>query len=369
MLQKHSRWITRFLLLLFIVTIMGNVYAEDDDTVFTVPYLLIQGDAPSSQANLIFESVIQNMQAFNINIQFEREESLEVDFTSGLITLLSDEQMLFAYQANNIATLSPMLVDSFISVRYTLPESNESENLSAELTGLLLYITGHYDLAESALMDVINSPHTSEGHNTDHLHALLANINILQSDYTEAERHYRSIADNNNEVTVNLAWVLVQRGETQSAFELLNTLLETAIVDEQIFSELFALRARAWLYALTFDYDNAIADMNTAIDIAEANDDISASRLAELYTTRGEIVFLIYEWDRVEDNFNTAIELDPEHAPAYFQRGILFYTVTRREDAQADFETYLELAPDGIYAEQATSYIESIDIELEALGN
>ncbi|MEO0598522.1 MAG: hypothetical protein AAF126_20610, partial [Chloroflexota bacterium] len=110
------------------------------------------------------------------------------------------------------------------------------------------------------------------------------------------------------------------------------------------------------------------ADMDVAIELAE-NSDVTGLLLPELYTTRGEIVFLIYEWDRVEDNFNTAIELAPAYAPAYFQRGILFYTVARREDAQADFETYLELAPDGIYAEQATSYIESIEIELEALGN
>src|SRR5690606_10952459 len=104
-----------------------------------------------------------------------------------------------------------------------------------------------------------------------------------------------------------------------------------------------------------------------AITLAEENE-LSNETLAELYTIGGEIIFLIYEWDRVEDNFDTAIELNPEYDRAYFQRGVLFYTMARREDALADFQTYLDIQPNGIYAEEAQSYSESIEIELEALG-
>ncbi|MEO1645494.1 MAG: hypothetical protein AAFR67_09930, partial [Chloroflexota bacterium] len=288
------------------------------------------------------------------------------------ITFFGDEQIFFVYNTRTVSVISPMLVDASSPIIYTFPcpdcDTSESDYIADELTALLLYITGHYDLAESAFLDIVNNEDLSESPNIDSLYFLLGNLNVKQGDYLEAERHYQSISDNNFEASVNLAWVLLQRGETANAFETINTLLAIAVENEDTLSEIFLMRSRAWLYALAFDYDSAIDDMDTAIEIAE-NIDVMRLLLPELYTTRGEIIFLIYEWDRVEDNFNTAIELAPAYAPAYFQRGILFYTVARREDAQADFETYLELAPDGIYAEQATSYIESIEIELEALGN
>ena len=63
-----------------------------------------------------------------------------------------------------------------------------------------------------------------------------------------------------------------------------------------------------------------------------------------------------------------AVEADPNYADAYFYRGVLFYTQGPREQALADFERYLELAPDGEHAEEAAKYIENIKVELEALG-
>ncbi|MEO1164233.1 MAG: hypothetical protein AAFV98_10645 [Chloroflexota bacterium] len=374
MLQKHSRWITRFLILLSILMMVGYAHAEDDDTIFTVQYFLIEGDTIPPQANIILESVAQNMQALDINVQFERTDLSESQSSSNFsqITFFGDEQIFFVYNTRTVSVISPMLVDASSPIIYTLPcpdsDTSESDYIADELTALLLYITGHYDLAESAFLDIVNNEGLSESPNIDSLYFLLGNLNVKQGDYIEAERHYQSISDNNFEASVNLAWVLLQRGETANAFETINTLLAIAVENEDTLSEIFLMQSRAWLYALDFDYDSAIADMDVAIELAE-NSDVTGLLLPELYTTRGEIVFLIYEWDRVEDNFNTAIELEPAYAPAYFQRGILFYTVARREDAQADFETYLELAPDGIYVEQATSYIESIEIELEALGN
>lgn len=131
--------------------------------------------------------------------------------------------------------------------------------------------------------------------------------------------------------------------------------------------QLELITKRAQLYALSLDYDSAIADIDEAVAIAEENE-LSSETLAELYTIRGEIIFLIYEWDRVEDNFTMAIDLNPDYGRAYFQRGVLFYTMARRDDALVDFQTYLDLEANGIYAEEAQSYIESIEIELDALG-
>lgn len=128
------------------------------------------------------------------------------------------------------------------------------------------------------------------------------------------------------------------------------------------------LADRARLYALAFDYDSAIADVDTAIALAEENA-LSNETLAELYTRRGEFILLLYEWDRALADFNHALALAPDYAPAYFQRGVLYYTMAQRERALADFQAYLERQPDGELTAQARQYIESIQIELEALGH
>ena len=127
------------------------------------------------------------------------------------------------------------------------------------------------------------------------------------------------------------------------------------------------LSRRAEIQALDFDYDAAIAGMDRAIALAEGMPDYGASGLAALYTQRGQMILLLYEWDRVLDDYNRAITLDPDYAEAYYHRGILFYTQGPRENALDDFERYLELAPVGAYAEDAAIYREEIAAEREAL--
>ena len=82
---------------------------------------------------------------------------------------------------------------------------------------------------------------------------------------------------------------------------------------------------------------------------------------------------LLYEWDEVLDDYNRAMELDPTYPDAYFYRGVLYYSVlqaglTWREEALADFEQYLALAPEGDLAEEARDYADTIRIELTAIN-
>lgn len=119
----------------------------------------------------------------------------------------------------------------------------------------------------------------------------------------------------------------------------------------------------AQILANNFHYDAAISLMDSAI-LIDGNS-------AELYTIRGQMIMLLYEWDRAIADYNTAIEIDPTYAPAYFHRGVAYYSIAERIDreaALADFEQYLYLAPDGELAEQAQSYITGLQFEIEALG-
>lgn len=94
---------------------------------------------------------------------------------------------------------------------------------------------------------------------------------------------------------------------------------------------------------------------------------------ADFYIQRGQMHLNLYEWDKSLADYNTAIELAPEYADAYFQRGVLYYSILQtgqalRGAALADFQTYLKLAPDGPYAAQAGEYIGKIEAELAALN-
>jgi tetratricopeptide (TPR) repeat protein len=113
------------------------------------------------------------------------------------------------------------------------------------------------------------------------------------------------------------------------------------------------------------DYDSALAEINAAVALAPQNPD--------LYILRGQVYLNLYEWDKSLNDFSAAIELAPEYADAYFQRGVLYYSILQtgqelREEALADFQHYLELAPDGEHADQAREYAAKIEAELATLN-
>ncbi len=122
-------------------------------------------------------------------------------------------------------------------------------------------------------------------------------------------------------------------------------------------------RLRSQLYALAFRYDEAIADMDAAIAL-ESDD-------PALYVERGQRIILLYEWDRALADYNRALELDPLYADAYYYRGILYASVPEgidaRRNALADFERYLDFAPNGPRAADAARYRAEIQAQLSAL--
>ena len=283
-------------------------------------------------------------------------------WTQSGITLFSsrdeDGEIQFVLEANNptLDRLSPVLES-----RHDVSTSTV-ETLADILFALALYHHDSVDAAQRAFEALIASDEPNQ------FHYYLGYLALLEDDYPAALAHFdTTFTDFHAErvrVASSAAWALWQMGATDAAFERINTALDGAVT---VSNEVVLMRSRAYLFALMLDYDAALMDIDAAIALAETHDFSRVTR-AGLYTNRAELVFLIYEWDRVEENLDMALELDPTYAPAYFQRGVLFYTMARREDAIADFEMYLVLTPDGIYNEQATEYIESIEIELEALG-
>lgn len=160
----------------------------------------------------------------------------------------------------------------------------------------------------------------------------------------------------------NYAWALLQAEDTAaSAFAVMDRALAANPAAEVPRTHADLLAGRAYLHAITFAFDPAIADISAAIALIP--DD------AAYYKQRGDHIFLIYEWDRVLADYDRAIALDPDYAEAYFARGVLYYTQGPRPRALLDFERFVELAAadDPVRAE-AQTYIDAIQIELQALS-
>ncbi len=158
----------------------------------------------------------------------------------------------------------------------------------------------------------------------------------------------------------HLASIYFHQGEQDKTFALMDQVVSTT-EDRAVCYRVTALAWRAKFYALAFDYDAAVHDMNAAIELESDN--------PELYVLRGQYVLLTYEWDQVLADYNRAIALDPGYADAYFLRGVLFYTQGPREKALDDFEYYLELAPNGLHIAEAANYSDLLHIEFATLDD
>lgn len=236
-----------------------------------------------------------------------------------------------------------------------------------------LYQANQTDIALANFIDLKNI--IDDVRTLNDINYYLGNIALLDGNISWALDYYEISSLG---YSTNLAWVLVQLNETDKAIDHLTEMVDYS---EGLSAYPVWLRNRAHIYALAFDYTSAIGDMNTAINYVESevfDADLYleayiephgiAGLLSTLYKERGDMIMLIYEWNRALEDYNTALELDPDYAEAYYRRGILLYTMVEREDAITDFERYLELNPEGQFAESATDYIASIQVELDALG-
>jgi tetratricopeptide (TPR) repeat protein len=172
---------------------------------------------------------------------------------------------------------------------------------------------------------------------------------------------------------VNLAWVDIKLGRSDEAFNLMDAEVARFNPENSLFA-ITALVQRSQLRALAFQYDKAISDLDLALQYCLDSIHVTDSYCARYYTLRGQTYLLLYEWDKVAADYNQAIELDPTYADAYFYRGVLYYSILQTgqamyTDALADFQRYLELAPNGEHADEATRYVTDIQTQINALNN
>ncbi|MEQ8673493.1 MAG: hypothetical protein RLP44_06050 [Aggregatilineales bacterium] len=271
--------------------------------------------------------------------------------------IIIDTGISITTQADFLEEISPLL-HSNRGIYLELSRNSTAPLLAA----LLGYSVNRCDLIQEQLPYFIAHV-PSENNIQNILSIFIGNCYLAQYDFDTAVTYLDDLIFDNfgNFRGWNYAWTSLQVGQQEEAFLFITKGIEFHKLFQEYNQVIELLIFRAQLHALNFDYDSAIADMDSAIALDPDN--------PELYVLRGQMVLLLYEWNRVAENYNTALEIDPNYAPAYFYRGILYYTNLFREDALADFERYLEIAPNGDHADDATRYADSIRAEMEALGD
>jgi tetratricopeptide (TPR) repeat protein len=321
------------------------------------------------EATDFLEALSNGVQEYEIELNFEQVDSCYVPFTDIPADVVGCVDFWDIPE-------NPDIIPIFLPLRdlspVLMPQGQRVWGLRNGIPAIV-YATGHCDAAKPHL-SIWAEYEDRTGGGIEGANYFLGNCALVEGRFQDAVQHFMSRGSIDSSAgghyyiwsAVNAAWTYLQLGREDEAFKLMNRVLsDRGFAFGQVYFERadlpFVLTKRSQLYALAFRYDEAIADMNTAIELDPDN--------PALYVERGQRILLTYEWDDVLADYNHAIELDSSYAPAYFHRGVLFYTQGPRENALPDFQHYLELAPDGEFAEQAATYIEEIEVELAALDD
>ncbi|MEN2981405.1 MAG: tetratricopeptide repeat protein [Thermus sp.] len=146
---------------------------------------------------------------------------------------------------------------------------------------------------------------------------------------------------------------------------------------------------RGAAYVNKGDLDRAIADYNRAIELDPRNVEAHVNRgnayaekgdldraiadynraielnpeRTEAYYNRGEAYFVKGDFGRAIADFSRVIELDPEDAEAYYKRGLAYMKKGDLALARRDLRRFLELAPDHRLAPEARKLLQELEGE------
>jgi len=98
--------------------------------------------------------------------------------------------------------------------------------------------------------------------------------------------------------------------------------------------------------------EKAVADYTSAIELDP--------QYAKAYNNRGNARASLGDEERALQDYDTALELDDSLALAYFNRGLIHYRLGEYEDATSDLGMYLELVPQAEDRAQVEDFIEQL---------
>ncbi len=77
-------------------------------------------------------------------------------------------------------------------------------------------------------------------------------------------------------------------------------------------------------------YREALLEFNKAIELDR--------EYVQAYVDRGNVYNALKNWQQANDNYSTAITLEPTHAEAHYNRGLTYYELGEPEAALKDFQ-------------------------------
>lgn len=400
--MRFDAW---FLAVTILLLCSGLVVGQEENSGDTIQISIEVGEGLGTYAESIMDRVEENLTLHGVAwaiVDSNANVNMSI-FAGGDAPTKGDEDVWISMQADTPVDLliSPLLYAHKQALQIPLKWDGNPRSypIADWFSGLALYSIDRCDIALPYLQEAYSRAWRID----TYLEFYAGNCALLSGDYEYAAHLFNSswnlVSSDGasifmNRSTVNLGWAILQRDDGEEwdlqygldwPLPYVDCTGSNETAEERNTCIDLSVRI-AQLYALAFDYDPAISRMDRVIAIAEDNmrnairvdaeiaGDFTRTDIAELYTLRGQMWLLLYEWDRVLEDYNTAIDLAPAYPDAYFYRGVLYYSVlqaglTWREDALADFEYYLELAPDGTLLDQAQDYADTIRRELDALNN
>jgi tetratricopeptide (TPR) repeat protein len=288
----------------------------------------------------------------------------------------------------NLSVISPIVYNTFEAlqwkVRYEQTDKTATQVILDLVTALSMYSIKQCDSANQYFLRAEKALPTLASDTTNILASIAfyrGTCALIARDFETAAHFYELSRSSIPKLTlftdasaVNLAWTYIQLGRSDDAMGLMNNEVERFDPKYSFGFATTALKQRSQLHVLTFQYDQAIADLDLAIQYCLASTNVTPSFCASFYTLRGQTYLLLYQWDNVLADYSKALELDPTYADAYFYRGVLKYSILQTgaslyPEALADFQQYLDLAPHGEHAADATRDATDIQTQLAALNN
>lgn len=87
-----------------------------------------------------------------------------------------------------------------------------------------------------------------------------------------------------------------------------------------------------------YDYENALNDLNRAIELN--------NKYSDAYANRGAVYYALGQIQNAMNDYNIALELNPNSAILFYNRGVMHYELNDINSAIADLKTAINLRPE-----------------------
>lgn len=172
---------------------------------------------------------------------------------------------------------------------------------------------------------------------------------LQEGNYDAARATYEQVLsqlgdEGRNQVLLAIARTYDQQGQRDEAIKTVQRVLDTKPDDVQALQLIADLLSRAGREEEAQEYLNRIPE--------------DAALPADMLLNQGIRFYNQNDYDQARANFDRVIRQDPSMADAFYYRGLAYLAQTKNSEAAADLAKYVELAPDGQYADQAREFLE-----------